>query len=123
MVAGGCSTAPKIGFTAAEAEVINAEIEAAKAQNPADILHALREQRKEIVLTININEERAQDSWNREFDLTDGATSPEAAARPYREKAAAARQQLKAFDAEHPEVLAAIQAQKAKEMKSFLASD
>ena len=98
-----------LGFTAQEAAQIIAEIAEIEANDPATITRKLREERNTLVCNIQGAEDEMEERRNRSFESGEGTGKYAQMPRIATE----AREALKAFDVEHPEIIAGIEAEKA----------
>lgn len=118
---GSRKSAKAVGFTAAETAIIAAALQTARDNDPATQMAILTDRRDTIVCMINAAEEEAGEKWDTTVNTT--VNDPAAAARSANNAAATASEQLAAFDAAHPEVIAAVDAARAERLRSFEVSN
>jgi hypothetical protein len=110
-----------VGFTAEEAATIEqaqAAAEEAYEQQPERIAQRLRNRREQLALAVLGAEDEAAAAFNRAWDRGDEGGAFRSRSE-WEKTASERREALSAFDAEHPEVIATIRAEKDAAARRF----
>jgi multidrug resistance efflux pump len=99
----------KLALTEAECKVLDDAIKAAELATEEGRIRLLRQEREQLVLRVRGAQDGVMAARERAFDEDTGALWPEVAEAEEAERTA--RQALKDWDTEHPEVIAAINAE------------